>query len=138
MDTRETDISALAERLGMRGMRYRSFGNPPYRGTRRAAPAAAGPEGPAAAPAQSAPAPPGVPITAAFAQAPPPVASPPSWQPQPAAPAPPLPVFPLIAQALAAASGPAPSVAPGDRAEAVPPGTLPFLALRAAVRGAGG
>jgi hypothetical protein len=126
MDSREPDISALAERLGMRGMRYRSFGNPPYRGPRRAAPAAQAPESPLPEPQRAAP-----PSWPAHAAVP---APPPSTRPTP--PTPPVPAFPLIAQALAAASGPASPAAPDDRAAALP-GALPFLALRAAVRGAG-
>jgi hypothetical protein len=139
MDHREPDVAALAERLGMRGMRYRSFGNPPYRGTRRAAPAAPAPEAPMPVAQSVVAAPPHAPTMAAFAHMPPPASAPSSWPATSVALAPPspAPAFPLIAQALTAASNPASPQARDVGAEAAPPGALPFLALRAAVRGAG-
>lgn len=149
MTAYDPDIAALAKRLGLRGLRYRSFVPAPMP---ESPPAAAVPEvaeeaAPIAATEQDAPAsvaPAWQPLPAAAAPAPPQVAPPPqAWQPPPlvatpsppaVSPAPPPPpaasaaAFPLLGTALAlAAQRPLPVP------DAVPEAARPFAALRFAV-----
>ena len=110
----DPDIAAIVARLGLRGMRYRSFGNRPV-AVRSLVPAS-GPPKPAVAPS---PAPPDMPspLPAAVPAAAPVAA------PQPLAPAA-LAHFPLLAAALYAAPS-TPAAAPTES-------TLVFLGLRTA------
>lgn len=155
MSADDPDIAALAARLGLRGLRYRSFARAPAwvaartakdDPARDAAPAAAEPQPaavatwpaaavppPAAAaslPAVEPPPPPIEPLPTAaapFAAVPPFTVAPREPASLPAAP----PQFPLLADALARAAGQSPP-------DPVPDAARPFAALRLAVARSGG
>jgi hypothetical protein len=112
MTRQDPDIAALVARLGLRGMRYRSFGNRPA-SSPDVVPSSDAPGSAMGAIPPTTPAPPPVPAVV-------PMVAPPSAVAAPATPA----DFPLLAAALgvaSATSAPAPTEA-----------TLVFLGLRTA------
>lgn len=161
MSADDPDIAALAARLGLRGLRYRSFARAPAWAAARtakddpardAAPAAAEPQPAAVAtwPAAAVPPPADAPRPAAAASLPAVEPPPLPIEPLPAAAAPfaavpPFtvaprepaslpaapPQFPLLADALARAAGQSPP-------DPVPDAARPFAALRLAVARSGG
>ncbi|WP_347541473.1 hypothetical protein [Roseomonas sp. CAU 1739] len=114
---RDPDIAALAARLGLRRLTYRSFARPVI-----ATPAVARPAVPAPPPEFVAAAPPASPTpevpAAAFVTAPVPA--------RPVPQAAPAPYFPLLAQALAQG---------GASVSSAPASAQPFLNLRRAIAG---
>ncbi|MBR0684087.1 hypothetical protein GXW74_26720 [Roseomonas eburnea] len=134
MSAGDPDIAALASRLGLRGLRYRSFEQVPAWAAARRARDAARVEDPPPAPSFDEPsaAPPvAVEVTPPPAARPPDAAPPAAEAPRaPARPAAAAPHFPLLGDALARASG-------RPAQDPLPQAARPFAALRLAVAGRG-